>query len=281
MSNLIKAKHYVALEDEIKIIVKPQALPKAAMEIASTSELAAPLTEADLQEIMVTREQLIQEAEQYVAQLIAQAKQEAEQLREHARGEADQWWKEKREEDEAHRQQAIEAGFQAGYEKGVEQARLDVQQQYQNQIEEAISIVEQAVSEKTKIIASAEPFLIDLSCAVAEKIIGFAMQERPEWLISQIRTLLVRKKEGGVITLCVCPSQYSFINNAREELSLAVDSQTELQIVPDLSVHENGCMIRSAYGSIDARVETQLDEIKKALLIVASGKGEHFEHDTA
>jgi flagellar assembly protein FliH len=37
-------------------------------------------------------------------------------------------------------------------------------------------------------------------------------------------------------------------------------------IVPDHSVQDQGCVIKTAFGSVDARVETQLTEIRQALL---------------
>jgi len=84
-----------------------------------------------------------------------------------------------------------------------------------------------------------------------------------------IRKNLARKREQGLISLCVSPAQFAFVNAAREELSLAVDSQAELQILPDSTVKDQGCVIRSSFGSIDARIDTQLAEIKKELVRIA------------
>ncbi|MNG37780.1 flagellar assembly protein H [compost metagenome] len=50
---------------------------------------------------------------------------------------------------------------------------------------------------------------------------------------------------------------------------MAVDSQAELQILPDSTVKDHGCVIRSSFGSIDARIDTQLAEIKKELIRIA------------
>ncbi|MNV98055.1 flagellar assembly protein H [compost metagenome] len=51
---------------------------------------------------------------------------------------------------------------------------------------------------------------------------------------------------------------------------MILDAQAELQIVPDSSIKEGGCIVRSAFGSIDARVDTQLEAIREQLLKVAS-----------
>jgi flagellar assembly protein FliH len=60
-----------------------------------------------------------------------------------------------------------------------------------------------------------------------------------------------------------------YIQDARDELVLHVDSQAELQIIPDSSVTDMGCVVRSSFGSIDARIDTQLQEIKHALRQIA------------
>lgn len=67
----------------------------------------------------------------------------------------------------------------------------------------------------------------------------------------------------------------------REELSFAIDSQAELKILPDASVKDRGCVIRSAYGSVDARIDTQLTEIKKELIRVALDQEERGQYEGA
>jgi flagellar assembly protein FliH len=58
---------------------------------------------------------------------------------------------------------------------------------------------------------------------------------------------------------------FEYIQNNRDELMLALDSQAELQILPDTTVNDHGCVIRSSFGSIDGRIDSQLQEIKAAL----------------
>jgi flagellar assembly protein FliH len=89
---------------------------------------------------------------------------------------------------------------------------------------------------------------------------------------------LMRRKEKGVIVLCVAPSQFAHVQAAKDELIVLLDSQAELQIIPDSSIKEGGCIVRSAYGSIDARVDTQLEAIREQLLRVAAhGAGEGYQ----
>lgn len=274
MSRVIKPTHYIAVDDKRMIpVTRPEWIPNPPMQEpdANPADSHEDAVRAEqLNEIETLKQTIIQDAEASAESLLAQAAQEAVQIREQARAEIEQWWSDRRREDEAASEQARQDGFDAGYVDGAKQAEAEVLGQYEHMLDNAKTIIEQAVHAKQQITLEAEPFLIDLSCAIAEKIVGRQLTVEPEWFIEQIRRVLQRRKEQGIITLCVSPSQFGFVQDARDELVLAIDSQAELQILPDPTVREHGCVIRSSFGSIDARIDTQLDEIKKGLLQVAA-----------
>lgn len=277
MSNVIKSTLYISVDDIKRVEVAPivNILPKKVSEDADDPMKRA-LADA---EYIAAKEQLMRDAEAFAEEHIRQAAEEAERLREQAHAEIEDWWQMRRLDDEHHLEQTKEQGFQQGYDEGLVQAEAAVQEQYNEMLAQAKSILEQSFQSKELIIQEAEPFLLELSCAIAEKIIHKQLLLEPEWIIQQVKQVLSRRRDQGVITLCVAPSQFAFIQNAREELVLAIDSQAELQILPDASVKDEGCVIRSSFGSIDARIDTQLTEIKKELYQLAIRNEERFEHE--
>lgn len=277
MSNVIKSSLYISLDDMKRVEVAPivTALPK---KVADDAEDPMRRALADA-EYLAAKEQLMRDAEAFAEEHIRQAAEEAERLREQARAEIEDWWQMRRLDDEHLLEQTKEQGFQQGYDDGLVQAEAAVQAQYNDMLTEAKAILEQSFQSKELIIQEAEPFLLELSCAIAEKIIHKQLLLEPDWIVQQVKQVLSRRRDQGVITLCVSPSQFTFIQNAREELVLAIDSQAELQILPDASVKDEGCVIRSSFGSIDARIDTQLTEIKKELYQLAIRNEERFEHE--
>ena len=135
--------------------------------------------------------------------------------------------------------------------------------QIEQMMKEAQEVLQEAYVAKDQIIQEAEPFLVELACGIAEKVIDKQLTVEPEHTLELIRQNLSRKREQGMIALCVAPEQFAFVQAAREELSLSIDSQAELQILPDATVKDKGCVIRSSFGSVDARIDTQLSEIKR------------------
>ncbi|PYI50367.1 flagellar assembly protein FliH [Paenibacillus flagellatus] len=272
MSNVIKATHYIPIDDKklIQVALPEHLLDPAPIDAGSESGEPADESIGEVEAALVeAKEQIIRDAESFAETVVAQASEEAERMRAQARDDIEEWWRQRRAEDERLTSEAREQGKQAGYAQGLEEAEAHVRRQYEQMLAEAQAIIESAVQIKHRMIQESEPFLIELSCSIAEKIIARQLTLDPQWSIELIKKVLQRRREQGIITLCVSPDQFSFVQDAREELMLAVDSQAELQIIPDPTVRDHGCVIRSSFGSIDARIDTQLDEIKKGLQQVA------------
>lgn len=265
LSNLIKSSSVIAL-DQLKQLYWLN--KHAAEQVAVTEEI---IEEAGPDEETISiRDQIISDAQNFAEERIREAGEQSEQLLAQAEADIDAWWLEKRLEDERHSEASRQAGFEQGYAEGQAHAEQALQQEWESRLEEANAVLKSAYEMREQIIQEAEPFLVELSVSISEKVIGRQLSEAPEMALELIRKALSRRREQGVIALCVAPGQLAFVQAAREELNLVIDSQAELQIIPDASVKDFGCVIRSAYGSIDARIDTQLSEIKRELVQLAN-----------
>ncbi|GGG80809.1 FliH/SctL family protein [Paenibacillus radicis (ex Gao et al. 2016)] len=270
MSNLIKSNSVVSV-DQFKELLSHNHYAATTQENVGDEE-AEPAGPDE--ETISLRDQILTDAQTFAEERIREAAKQSEQLLAEAETQIDAWWLEKRLADEEASQASKDSGYQHGYSEGSSQAEADVRQQWEQRLSEAASILKTSYDMREQIIQEAEPFLVELSCAIAEKIIGQKITDAPELAVDLIRKSLSRRREQGVITLCVSPEQLAFVQAAREELNLAIDSQAELQILPDSTVKDAGCVIRSAFGSIDARIDTQLSEIKRELIQLAHQSSE-------
>jgi flagellar assembly protein FliH len=272
LSNLIKSFQYVPVGDRKKLEnhhyyggEDETGLDEDGTAVSEVEELRA---QVDEETERLTAE-MLEDAKEFAEKQVRDASEEAERMLLEAREQIDRWWQEQREQDE-HLTEALRAqGFQQGFEEGRAQAELDLQVKIEEMMNEAQSVLQEAYVAKEQIIQEAEPFLVELACGIAEKVIDKQLTVEPEHTLELIRQSLSRKREQGQIALCVAPEQFSFVQAAREELALSIDSQAELQILPDATVKDKGCVIRSSFGSVDARIDTQLAEIKKELIRIA------------
>jgi Flagellar biosynthesis/type III secretory pathway protein len=264
LSNLIKSSHVVSVEDLRKLEWLNRYVPSVPDHASVLEETPQPDAET-----LSLRDEILQDAQQFAEERVQEATAQSNAMLAEAEQQIEQWWQSRREEDENIIRQAQDEGFSLGYEDGRAQAIGDLQREWQQRIEEAQQLLSSSYKMRDQIIQEAEPFLVELSCAIAEKIIGHQLSTSPELAIDLVRKSLARRKEQGVITLCVAPQHLTFMQAAREELALAIDSQAELHILPDVTVQDHGCVIRSSFGSIDARIDTQLTEIKRELTQLA------------
>jgi flagellar assembly protein FliH len=275
LSNLIKSSSVITL-DQLKQLEWMYQRNALASEADAQEE---EVEDRPDEETISLRDQILNDAQQYAEEQLLEAAEERVKILAETQQQIDIWWLEKRVEDAEASEASRKAGFDQGYSEGASQSEAEMRQIWDQKLSEASDVLKTAFDMREQIIQEAEPFLVELSCAIAEKIIGQQLTLAPNMAIELIRKSLSRRREQGVITLCVAPSQLAFVQAAREELHFAIDSQAELQILPDSTVKDNGCVIRSAFGSIDARIDTQLSEIKRELIHLAHHSGEERGHE--
>ncbi|AIQ13351.1 FliH/SctL family protein [Paenibacillus durus] len=269
MSRLIKHSQYVPVEALKRLELARQHAGLAEEETQSEENSETQHGDSAREAAEQTCKQMLRDAKEFAEEQVRSASLEAEHIIERAHSEAEEWWRSRREQDE-HLTEAVKAeAYSQGYNEGLLQAEEEMKAKLVKVMEEAQAVLLEAYKARDVIIQEAEPFLVELSCDIAEKIVEKQLTVEPAFTIDLIKRNLARKREQGIISLCVNPKQFTFVNAAREELSLAIDSQAELQILPDSTVKDHGCVIRSSLGSVDARIDTQLEEIKKELIRVA------------
>jgi flagellar assembly protein FliH len=275
LSKLIKSDYYIPLT-QLKLIETPVVnyFNLQHLEQADDGFISEEQTEFE-----ITKSRILQDAEEAAQQLINQAMEEANAIKEQASLDAEKWWQERREEDENFLTDAQNKGYEAGYQQGIVEAEEFIKISYAEMIHESQTVLDQAYRLKEQIIQESEPFLIDLSCAIAEKIIQRQLNIAPEWVVEYTQSILARRREKGLISICVAPKQFSFMQDAKDEFMLHIDSQAELQILPDATVSDHGCVIRSPFLSVDARIDTQLKEIKSALQLIAKRNESALDHE--
>ena len=116
---------------------------------------------------------------------------------------------------------------------------------------------------KEDFFAQAEPELIRLSLAIAEKVLGRMVHEHPEAVQQVVRQSLERSL-GDRITVRVNPLDYKNLQEQQASFKDALDRSKRLLLKEDESIAQGGCVVETEVGTIDAQLETQLEAIRKA-----------------
>ncbi|NTV53119.1 MAG: hypothetical protein HGA76_08935, partial [Candidatus Firestonebacteria bacterium] len=99
-----------------------------------------------------------------------------------------------------------------------------------------------------------------LALAIVRKIMGSVSEDRAELIRQSIRKVLARHREpGDLLTIRVNPADLELLAPAQ------ADAPQNLKFVVDAAIARGGCLLETKFGNVNAQVETQLEEIARAL----------------
>jgi flagellar biosynthesis/type III secretory pathway protein FliH len=196
---------------------------------------------------------LIREAEERAAALLAAAQTRAADMLRAA------------DEERAAREEGLRASIRAEAERDVRQ-RLIVEMDASR--ERFKGLIAQAKLNDSELRATCYADLIALASAVAERVIGRELTTDPT-IVERVAALaLERAPLESVVSVMVHPDDYGAMERWAAEALGAHKGQ--IAVVVDTAVGPGGCVIGMKSGFIDARIETQLAEIRRALAEVVA-----------
>lgn len=135
---------------------------------------------------------------------------------------------------------------------------------------------EQSASEFNETLANAyqkrdatlrdiEPEVLKLAVKIAEKIIGRELQTDRKAIADMVAAALRNVRQQERLIIRVNPSDLATVEEFKSSLNHA-GRATFLDFEPDPKIQSGGCIIESEVGTVDARLETQLKILERALL---------------
>ncbi len=116
-------------------------------------------------------------------------------------------------------------------------------------------------AEREKFFADAEPQVIRMVMEIAEKVIG---REVAQGAIVDVVKNAISQSVGRRVSVRVHPSDAVVLKEKQSALVASLENRS-LTIKEDESVAPGGCLVETEMGVVDARLETQLNAIRKAL----------------
>ena len=201
-------------------------------------------------------------------ELRAQAEEELEQ----ARAEVEQIRQIAREELERERQETLDTARRTGYDEGYRMAQAEADQMKEELERERVRLEE----EYSALIDELEPQFIDTITAVYNHIFQVELESERNILVHLIETTLRKVESSRTFIVHVSKDDYPYVNMQKKDLSEgAVGGRGVLEVVEDITLHKNECMIETDGGVFDCGLGTQLDELTKRLKLLSFSKNEN------
>ncbi len=157
-------------------------------------------------------------------------------------------------------EQAYQKGLQKGKKEAREKQRLKTASAVKG-LGRATAALEQ-IREKKKIAAEIET--IRRSLAAAKQIIEKEIEVNPEIVRNVAASALHRVADIKGIVIRVNPLDLETLMSFKKELRAMFKADEDFQMEQDSTIARGGCIIDTAFGDIDASIDSQLKAIEDA-----------------
>lgn len=183
------------------------------------------------------------------------AKEEVEQIKRIARTEI-----------EAEKRDAIEEGRRTGYAEGYEMAQNEAARM-KAQLEDERRKLEEEYDE---LIDELEPRFIDTITGIYQHIFNIGLEKEKDILVYLIDSTLRKIDSSRTFIVHVSQEDYAHVNEQKKALSEgAVSGRGVVEVVEDITLRKNECMIETDGGIFDCGIGTQLEELTKMLRLLS------------
>lgn len=154
------------------------------------------------------------------------------------------------------RKQAFQDGFAEGEAAGREQAASE----FREAVESFGQAVQSLAEYKPTLRYATQREVVALALAVAQRVLRREVTLDPATVLGIVRTCLEEFNAVEVSRLEVSPRDYDVVTDYFQRHPVQ-----NLEIVADPAVTPGGVMFETSQGTVDARIETQLEEIENGL----------------
>ena len=258
MSRVIKAAVWEENPHLIDVPPPPPS-PREEGETEALSEEAVQNLLARIAEREQAMDERVKEAEIQVAVLHGEAEEERDRLLSEAQTQI--------ENDRAEARAAGHAeGFAAGHAEGEAVVREEMAELIRTTNVQAEKTLRDAHDAMRDYLMQAEEDIVSIAMTAVERILPQHFIDVPQMVLPIVRDAILRVKDQKEVIVHVPPDSYDFVLMARDELrGLLTAGDTNLTITSDEAMKPGDCLVETPNGSVDARLQTQIEQLKKAV----------------
>ncbi len=157
------------------------------------------------------------------------------------------------------REQAKKEGFDKGHEEGYKSGLAEAKPI----IETFNALIEELTTVRKEFYVQAEREMIDLVLSVAHTVMGLEVERNPALvqnvILKAVEQIRVREK----ISIRINQEDMAQAEKTLPEISKIVGDTEKVSFRSDPYITRGGCMVETNIGMIDARLESQLEAIRK------------------
>ena len=157
---------------------------------------------------------------------------------------------------------ARKRGYQDGWEEGINKGSDEVKRL----VERIQVILDSSIQKRNEIFIETEQQIVGLVLLIAKKVIKVISENQKNVVINNVIQALRKLKSRGEVAIRVNLSDLELTSSHKRDFIEMVEGIKSIKILEDSTVDRGGCIIDTDFGSIDARISSQLHEIEDKIL---------------
>lgn len=153
--------------------------------------------------------------------------------------------------------------LESGREQGLQQGRAAGERECSRQVQLLRTVVEESRAAQLRELGALAQSATDIVLVAVGKILGDAFASR-EAAFAAVQAVIRRCHERSHLRVCVAPGDFEMLSARHGEL-MERSRAGELELVADERVVLGGCIVESASGSLDGRLEVQMQRLHETL----------------
>lgn len=251
LSNLIKSNFIYFNKADMKIIdsniktdsFTPTIYPKCGEEQIDESEFIEGINPNQIKKLIVPEEDF---AKEKAEQMIAEAKKKADEIINQAIAKAEQ-------SKAAIYEEAKLQGYEEGYSEGSAKIK-ELEIKLNNDILSHQAEYEQQISE-------IEPKMVELMISLIRKITGIVIEDKKDVILYLVKNTFKNTENCKEFVIKVSKEDYVTLINNKEEICSNLKDDVKVEIVEDLGLNQNQCMIETESSIIDCSLDVQYENL--------------------
>ena len=163
-------------------------------------------------------------------------------------------------------QDGFAAGHDTGCNEGYQKAYAEMRQNLVVSTREAKDILLAAQKEKENIVNSADEQIIEIAMSIARKVLNKEFNENPFSILQVVKEAMQKVTDQPRIFVTINPSNYELVKMAANDIKKSLGSKQEITVVADNTLDIADVIVGTGgSGDVDARLETQMSEIRKTI----------------
>ncbi len=232
-------------------------------------ETMAVAARAEAEEIIKKAEETaFQEVKRKNDQALA-IRHEAELAAERALADAESKIKEMEKQAQARINEITSEAHKKGYAQGREEGFKAEKSEAERLVQRLHTIIERTMDKREEILNNTETQIVELVLLISRKVVKTISENQKSVIISNIAQALRKLKTRSDIIIRVSIADLELAGEHLQEFTDMVENAKNISIVEDTTVDRGGCVIETDFGEIDARIQSQLNELEEKILDIA------------